>query len=228
MKHVSGSFGLVVLSVLAMALSACGDGDGGSSTGGQGGTTATGGQGGSTGGSGGATGGQGGMTGGTGGSTGGQGGSTGGCRASSECPEGEGCVGPEDSFCGVPPQEECLSNAECGAGNVCHSMADGCSPDGVGSRCGAPCTQDSECGDAKFVCGPGGSCAPAACDQTGAECLSSQTCDTGSIDPNAAPADRSNGCEKITCASDATCPSGGACVNGYCQTGLGACMPPAP
>lgn len=221
MKHLIDSLGMVVLSMFTMALAACGDGGGGS--GGQGGSTASGGQAGATGGAGGQTGGQGG----TGGQTGGQGGSEGGCRSSNECPPDEGCVGPEDTFCGIPPQEECLSSADCAAGDICHSMFDGCSPDGVGSRCGAPCTQDSECGDAKLVCGPDGSCAPMACDVPGAECLTTQTCDAASIDPNAAPSERTDGCKNVACQSDAGCSSG-ACVNGYCQTGVGACMPPAP
>lgn len=232
MKHRNESLSLLFSFVFAGALVACGDGSGGSSTGG---STATGGTGagGATGGTasggtstGGATGGTstGGMTGGTT-SQGGSGGQ-GGCRDSSVCGPAEGCVGPEDINCGIPPQEQCASNADCPGGAVCHSISDSCSPDHVGSQCGAACSQDSECGG--FACGPGGSCAPVACDEPGFECLPSQTCDPGSIDPNAPPSERTNGCQTIPCQSDGMCPASTVCVNGYCQTGLGVCMPPAP
>jgi len=234
MKHRNESLSLLFSLVFAGALVACGDGSGGSSTGGStstGGTGAGGATGGtSTGGTstGGATGGT--STGGT--STGGttsQGGSggQGGCHDSSVCGPSEGCIGPEDINCGIPPQEQCFSNADCPGGDVCHSIPDSCSPDHVGSQCGPACAQDSDCGDG-FACGSGGSCAPLACDTPGSGCLPSQTCDPASIDPSAPASQRTTGCQKITCQSDGMCPTSTVCVNGYCQTGLGVCMPPAP
>ena len=36
--------------------------------------------------------------------------------------------------------------------------------------------------------------------------------------------DRSQGCVNITCTDDSACPTGKACVNGYCQDGAGTCM----
>ena len=233
MKHRNGSLSLLFSLVFAGALVACGDGSGGSSTGG---STSTGGTG-----AGGATGGTssggmstGGSTGGTatGGATGGttsQGGSggQGGCHDSSVCGPAEGCVGPEDINCGIPPQEQCFSNADCPSGDVCHSIPDSCSPDHVGSQCGPACAQDLDCGDG-FACGAGGSCAPLACDAPGSGCLPSQTCDPASIDPNAQASQRTDGCLKITCQNDGMCPTSTVCVNSYCQTGLGVCSPPAP
>jgi hypothetical protein len=219
-------------------LAACGGPGGGTAgSGGQGGATGGAGGAGATAGTGGAgaTGGNGGAgatgaTGGNGGAggTGGTGG-TSGCHDSSVCQDFESCVGPEDVACGIPPQEECFLSTDCQMQNgfVCHSMFDSCSPDHVGSSCGPVCNQDADCGT-NFVCSLVGSCAPAPCDAPGMGCLPSQTCDPSTIDPAAAAPDRTNGCVKIGCQTDDTCPNSTVCVNAYCQTGLGTCLPPVP
>ncbi|MEZ4293458.1 MAG: hypothetical protein R3B70_00655 [Polyangiaceae bacterium] len=70
--------------------------------------------------------------------------------------------------------------------------------------------------------------APKPCDSPGYACLPSQLCDTNSIDPLAVPAERSDGCLSLSCLADSDCPPSTFCVNAYCQTALGNCLPPAP
>lgn len=121
-----------------------------------------------------------------------------------------------------------MQTADCPnqGGLVCHSISDPCSPDHVGSSCGPVCEKDADCGT-NFVCSLVGTCAPAPCDAPGGGCLPSQTCDPSTIDPEAPAPDRTDGCVKIGCQSDGACPNGTFCVNGYCQTALGTCLPPA-
>lgn len=156
------------------------------------------------------------------------GGSGGTCRGADECTGAESCVGPNDVVCGIPPQEQCQTDQDCPAGDVCHAIGDTCSPDGVGSRCGAPCiADDGSCGQ-DFQCGPQGACMPIPCDDAGFACRPSETCDPSSIDTNAPVHGITHGCAIIPCKGDTACPDQTVCVNGYCQDGLGSCALPAP
>lgn len=150
-----------------------------------------------------------------------------GCRSSADCsaPQ-EGCVGPNDVFCGIPPREECAGDQDCGAGTVCHAIPDSCSVDGIGSSCNAPCSP-GQCGDG-FVCAATGQCMPVACDDQEFDCSPSEICDPSSIDPSLPVHAITHGCTVIPCQDDAPCPSATVCVNGYCQDGPGTCSPPAP
>ena len=56
------------------------------------------------------------------------------CRMGGDCPPGESCVGPNDVFCGIAPQEGCFDDGECLGGDVCHVISDNCSADGFGSH----------------------------------------------------------------------------------------------
>lgn len=151
-----------------------------------------------------------------------------GCRSSIECMLDLGCVGPSDTNCGIPPQQQCAGDGDCGGGgNVCHAIADSCSPRGIGSMCGAACTPGDACGDG-FVCDAQGACRPIPCDDPAYACRAAETCDPGSIDPAGAVYDITHGCTSIACADDGPCPGTSVCVNSYCQDGLGTCMPPAP
>lgn len=148
------------------------------------------------------------------------------CRSSAECSPDEGCVGPNDVFCGVPPQEGCMDAGECGPGSTCHVIPDSCSADGFGSECGPLCNPGDVCGD-NMECNPDGACRPLACDQPAVDCRPSEVCDPASIDPAGPVHGIDRGCENITCADDGPCPTGAVCVNGYCQDGPGMCSPPA-
>lgn len=152
-----------------------------------------------------------------------------GCRDSAGCPLDEGCVGPNDTVCGVPPQEQCASSADCPNGDTCHAMYDSCSPDGVGSMCAPACTPGEVCGDG-FVCNADGACMPVACDDPAYDCRGSEVCDPGSIDLTGPVHAVTHGCTIVACAGDddTPCPGDSVCVNNYCQDGLGTCSPPVP
>lgn len=146
-----------------------------------------------------------------------------GCSTSAECTvEGEGCFGPnEPQACGIPPAEECVSDAECPAA-VCHAMVDSCSADGIGSRCGPACTPGS-CGGS-LRCGAGGACEAIACDD-GLACPVHQDCDPGRIAADAVVHDKHHGCFNVQCGPQ-TCGAGFFCVNSVCQQGPGQCEEP--
>ena len=145
------------------------------------------------------------------------------CRSTSDCSGDLECSGPsEPQVCGIGPQEGCMTDADCGTGMVCHAIADGCSPDGVGARCDAPCTTDPSCGTG-FRCGAGGACETVPCDE-GYVCADHLQCDP-SIPHGTGPVHaRTQGCVIVTCTSDSACATGAACVNGWCQSGPGTCV----
>jgi hypothetical protein len=148
------------------------------------------------------------------------------CRGNADCTvAGFSCYGPEDPQCGIPPQEECAGDGDCNKGETCHAIADGCSPDGVGSACGPACSA-GDCDDG-FECTEG-RCLPVACGAGGVECSASQLCDPGSIDPQGPVHAITHGCTAIACQNDDPCPPSTVCVNGRCQVGLGTCSPPVP
>jgi hypothetical protein len=153
------------------------------------------------------------------------------CRERGDCASaGDLCYGPDEPMCGAAPQEECDDDGSCGKGEVCHSIADGCSGDGVGSRCGFPCMHAGAptCGNL-FTCDLTGHCRPLACAaKDGFTCPVSQTCDPATIDPRAPAHAITHGCVVAACTSDATCPAESRCVNGKCQDGFGECSPPVP
>ncbi len=149
------------------------------------------------------------------------------CRDNTACADDESCIGPNDTNCGIPPQEGCSDIQGCANGDACHAIPDSCSPDGVGSMCGPACAPGDDCGDG-FACAPDGACRPIPCDQPGHECRPSETCDTASIDLNGAVHEITHGCVTVPCTDDNVCANDTVCVNGYCQAGPGMCSLPAP
>ena len=151
------------------------------------------------------------------------------CHTQSDCTSGfEICYGPNDPKCGIPPRQECDDDSGCtGKGQVCHSVADSCSPDGVGSMCAKPC-DGSGCDDG-FTCDGTGHCRASTCGAPeGFACPRSQTCDPSSIDTGAAAHAITHGCVSTSCSSDGECPTDTRCVNDRCQDDLGTCSPPVP
>ena len=144
------------------------------------------------------------------------------CRDSSACSGALVCDGPDEpQACGVAPEEECADDADClTAGTVCHAIADSCSADGVGSRCGPVCTADS-C-DVGFRCNAGGACEAIPCDE-GTACDPWETCDP-TFSGDTAVFSRTAGCRTIECSADAECPDSAVCVNLICQSGTGSCQ----
>ena len=150
----------------------------------------------------------------------GSGGGAGGCRSNTQCAAGYYCAGPNDpARCGIPPREECSDSASC-PGGLCHAIADGCSPDGVGSQCGPECTAVS-CGPG-FRCNAQKSCEPIPCDE-GFTCPSYQRCDLAAAHSTGPVHARTSGCVPIVCSMAADCPTGKACVNAACADGPGMC-----
>jgi hypothetical protein len=152
------------------------------------------------------------------------------CRGQADCASSSDfCYGPNESNCGIPPREECENDGSCGGtGELCHSIDDSCSEDGVGSTCGTACDPvTSPCGSG-FVCDATGHCRPPVCGEGGFTCPISERCDPASIDTSGPAHAITDGCVAVHCATDATCPATTRCVNGRCQDGLGTCEPPAP
>ena len=153
-------------------------------------------------------------------------GGDGSCRDSVECAPDEGCVGPDDVFCGIPPRQECNDDQACFAGTVCHVVADSCNATGIGSMCDVPCNPGDACGPA-MVCNAEGACRALACDDPLYDCRPGQTCGQAPSDPATPVWDLHRGCENILCSDDGGCPDDTVCVNGNCQQGPGVCSPPA-
>jgi hypothetical protein len=151
------------------------------------------------------------------------------CRDQVDCDSSsDQCYGPNDTNCGIPPHEECDSDPSCGGkGQVCHSIDDSCSDDGVGSACGPRCDLVPSACETNFTCDESGHCRPPVCG-SGFACAISERCDPASIDTSAPAYSITHGCVADHCATDATCPATTRCVNGRCQDGLGRCSPPAP
>jgi hypothetical protein len=150
------------------------------------------------------------------------------CRSADDCASGLSCLGPEESACGVRPQEECEYARDCvgefGTNLRCHAVPDPCSPDGIGSVCAEAC-EAASC-EVGFDC-VGGSCVPQRCND-GFQCSPSEECDASSIDASGPAHAVTHGCTPIACTSDEPCPEGAVCVNGRCQTGVGVCSLPPP
>jgi hypothetical protein len=150
------------------------------------------------------------------------------CRSSTDCGSGLSCVGPEESACGIPPQQECDFNSDCagepGTDFRCHAQSDACSRDGTGSVCGDAC-EPTSCG-VGFICQNGG-CVPQRCND-GFQCSPSEECEPSSIDGSAPAHALTHGCVPIACSSDQACPNDTVCVNERCQVGLGTCSLPRP
>jgi hypothetical protein len=140
------------------------------------------------------------------------------CHAASDCGFDGCCVGPEDPppLCG-DGAEHCGSDQDCPSGERCHSILDDCR---FTSMCGAPCPATS-CGS-NFVCNADQACQPIPCDQ-GSICPSYQHCDPGATIASGPIPMESDGCIDVICTSDGDCASSETCVNGYCQTSIGAC-----
>jgi len=156
---------------------------------------------------------------------------TGACRTQTDCASGSDiCYGPNDPMCGTPPREECNDDSGCGKGQVCHSIEDSCSPDGIGSQCSFPCinTGAPQC-DLGFACDGTGHCRAQPCGGKGGfTCPVSQACDPTTIDTGLPAHAQTHGCVVAACTTDATCPTDTRCVNGRCQDSFGACSPPVP
>ena len=145
------------------------------------------------------------------------------CHESADCAMGLECSGPDDGpVCGIGPREGCVNDANCTGGQRCGAIADTCSQDGVGSECKNACTVAADCGEG-FRC-DAGACAAVLCD-AGYTCPSHQRCNPGVITGTTPMYDRHHGCVDVPCTSDVACGTD-VCVNGICQTGLGACVMP--
>ena len=145
------------------------------------------------------------------------------CRASEDCAGSLECAGPSDpQVCGIPANEQCSADDDCGPELRCHAVDDPCSPDGVGSECRSPCTPGS-CSEG-FQCGDSAACEVLPCDETDV-CPSYQLCDP-SLAGMGPVHTRTGGCVSIPCESDAPCPADAACANGMCQAGAGSCVEP--
>lgn len=148
-----------------------------------------------------------------------------GCATDAECiSAGLVCVGPQsgDVGCGIPPLEECNLAEDCGAGQVCHAFVDTCSPDGFGSVCASPCTDDVDCG-AGVRCAAG-ACTVIPCTEDASICRGWEACDPSAVSLGGVLGQQ-DGCVQIPCANDQVCGTG-RCVVGVCQSGLGACGSP--
>lgn len=147
------------------------------------------------------------------------------CRDTNDCRGEEECSGRNDSpACGMGPQRGCATDQDCfGDDNFCHAVGDFCSYSGIGSNCGAACTSEG-CGQG-FRCNAAGACEVLACDE-GFACPEYQVCDMTSVVDVTTVYDRHNGCVNVDCTDDAQCLPDHACVNGFCQTGLGNCEIP--
>lgn len=87
--------------------------------------------------------------------------------------------------------------------------------------CGAACSATT-C-DPGFRCNATGACEPIPCDE-GTTCAAYQQCDpTAAHDPSGPVYSHTDGCETVSCSSDASCTTGETCVNGFCQTSVGEC-----
>jgi hypothetical protein len=146
------------------------------------------------------------------------------CASIADCADGEECLGPNaPQVCGIGPQEGCASSADCGTGTACHAVPDDCSPDGIGSQCGAPCDAAYQGCAEDFTCTDGACVADSCAD--GFPCPSHQACDPSTSGVETPVYDHTHGCVDMTCADDGGCPLG-ACVNGICQDGPGSCVVP--
>ncbi len=150
------------------------------------------------------------------------------CRDSNDCADsGQGCMGVDISVCGIPPQEGCFGDEDCLGGEVCMSILDQCSFDGVGSACRLPCERDDQCGPELF-CNDAGRCQAIPCTEPEAACPQYMECDPGRILPDARIADQHSGCFYVSCREDGDCNEQEFCVNSICQSGLGFCGDPVP
>jgi len=141
------------------------------------------------------------------------------CHSSSGCAGGLVCSGPNDGpVCGIGPKQQCSSSADCPQGEVCNAVFDPCSASGIGSECNVPC---GACGDG-FRCNASSACEPVPCDE-GFTCPSHQTCDKTAAHAAGPVFAGNHGCLNISCTGDSGCPSGKACVNGFCQDHTGSC-----
>lgn len=147
------------------------------------------------------------------------------CAAGDDCRDGLECSGPDDpQVCGIAPREGCASADDCFGSDVCNAIYDGCSTDGIGSECGAPCSEGL-CG-AGFRCGASGACEAVPCDDpAGAVCSAFEVCDSN-FAASTPVYDRTSGCRAIICTDDDGCPSATVCVNGRCQSDHGVCVEP--
>lgn len=147
------------------------------------------------------------------------------CRSSRDCRSGLYCAGPnERRGCGIPPRELCTDGSSC-SGQSCHAISDPCSPDGIGSECGPPCSAAS-CAPG-FRCSPQKACEPVPCDE-GLTCPGHQRCDPAVAHAGGPVHARTSGCVDIACTADRDCPAGKACVNATCQDGAGTCREDLP
>lgn len=142
------------------------------------------------------------------------------CRLTNQCAAGLECTGPDEGpVCGIAPRRECGTTADCSSGLTCNAITDGCAQNGVGTQC------RSGCG----ACEPGfrcssttNGCEPIPCDE-GFACPTVERCDA-TLAHDATPAwQHGHGCVRVDCTRDADCTPGQACVNLFCQRGVGTC-----
>jgi hypothetical protein len=145
------------------------------------------------------------------------------CRSQAECGSAESCVAPgARRACGIPcpVERECEDASDCDTGEVCAEFVATCCFAGeLSSRCAPACT-DGSCAADERCDASSGLCSAIPCDD-GHACPEHTSCR-----PAEAGADV-HGCTRDACGGDGDCP-GGACVDGLCYAGPGACEGPVP
>ncbi len=143
------------------------------------------------------------------------------CASNADCAEGAYCVPPgTPTTCGIcfEPIDECASDADCADIDVCVSETQLCSCGGPSNRCLPRCSPGG-CADG-FICSTAGTCDPISC-ADGFVCGDNLRCVIGG------GASDEHDCARLRCGTAADCDCG-ACIEGYCYTGFGACEFPRP
>lgn len=150
------------------------------------------------------------------------------CRSTAACADGNPCVPPgTPRACGIcfPAERNCADHADCPEGSVCSLEEQPCSCDGPSSFCVARCT-DTSCPEGES-CGADGLCAAIDCNTGLYECPLNMRCHARCGACDEVPPLDAHSCWRMNCAFDTDCDCG-ACVDGLCQSGPGACTPPVP
>lgn len=138
------------------------------------------------------------------------------CRADGDCTGGMTCLRPDEPLgCGacMVAVELCAASTDCTGTDVCVFFTPPCSCGGRASECRPTCTiagcaVDETCDTGSGLCAPTHCSAGYAC-PSHTRCMESKSQDA-------------HGCVRDGCTADADCGCG-ACVEGLCYDGFGAC-----